>query len=114
MAEADPPYPEDSGVEQETGVPGEDPDGLQTWQPQKKPTGQERTPAQHEPNSLLSSIRMVREPRMGGMKRGRIVKALFRNTKETYDDLVLEIACALHNFRVSCRQSSKLICDNVY
>ena len=35
----------------------------------------------------------------------RIVKDLFRNTKEQYDDLVMEIACALHNFRVDCRRS---------
>ena len=35
---------------------------------------------------------------IAGIKRCRIVKDLFRNTKEQYDDLVMEIACALHNF----------------
>ena len=39
------------------------------------------------------------------IKRCRIVKDLFRNTKDEYDDLVMELACALHNFRVDCRQS---------
>ena len=42
---------------------------------------------------------------MAGMKRGRIVKDLFRNTTEKYDDLAMEIACGLHNFRVHCRES---------
>jgi hypothetical protein len=28
---------------------------------------------------------------------------VFRNTKEMYDDLTMEIACGLHNFRVECR-----------
>jgi hypothetical protein len=34
------------------------------------------------------------------MKRSRIVKDLFRNTQDLYDDLVMEIACGLHNFRL--------------
>ena len=37
---------------------------------------------------------------LAGIKRCRIVKDVFRNTKEKYDDLVMEIACGLHNFRV--------------
>jgi hypothetical protein len=94
-----------SGGEKETGFPGDEPAGVQTCQPQKKPTGKALTPDQQEQNSLLSSIRMVMEPSMAGMKRCRIVKDLFRNTKEKYDDLVMEIACALHNFRVACRQA---------
>jgi hypothetical protein len=48
---------------------------------------------------------MVLEPIIAGMKRCRMVQELFRNTKEQYDDLVMEIACALHNFSVHCRQS---------
>ena len=48
---------------------------------------------------------MVIEHIIAGIKRCRIVKDLFRNTKDEYDDLVMEIACALHNFRVDCRQS---------
>jgi len=63
------------------------------------------TPEQKAQNSLISSIRIVIAHIISGMKRCRIVKDLFRNTKEKYDDLVMEIACALHNFRVHCRQS---------
>jgi hypothetical protein len=79
--------------------------GVKTFQPQKKPKGKELTPEQKEHNSLISSIRIVIEHIIAGIKRCRIVKDLFRNTTEKYDDLVMEIACALHNFRVYCRQS---------
>jgi hypothetical protein len=77
---------------------------VKTFQPQKKPKGKELTPDQKEQNRLISRIRIVIEHIIAGIKRCRIVKDLFRNTKEKYDDLVMEIACALHNFRVDCRQ----------
>ena len=56
------------------------------------------TPEQKEHNRLISSIRIVIEHIISGIKRCRIVKDIFRNTKEKYDDLVMEIACGLHNF----------------
>ena len=42
--EENPTYPEDIGVYQDTGFQGYAPDGVQTFQPQKKPTGEELTP----------------------------------------------------------------------
>ena len=98
-------YPPDTILYKDTGFQGYEPEGVKTFQPQKKPKGQELTPEQKEQNSLISSIRIVIEHIIAGIKRCRIVKELFRNTKEQYDDLVMEIACALHNFRVHCRQS---------
>ena len=103
--EENPPYPEDVDVYQDTGFQGYAPDGVKTFQPQKKPKGQELPPEQKEHNSLISSIRLVIEHILSGIKRCRIVKDIFRNTKEKYDDLVMEIACGLHNFRVHCRKS---------
>jgi len=100
-----PTYPTDIGVYKDTGFQGYEPEGVKTFQPQKKPKGKELTPEQQEQNRLISSIRIVIEHIIAGMKRCRIVKDLFRNTKEKYDDLVMEIACALHNFRVDCRQA---------
>lgn len=50
-------------------------------------------------NQLISSIRVVVEHVISGIKRLRIVKDVFRNTTADYDDLVVELACALHNFR---------------
>ncbi len=103
--EESPTYPEDISLYKDTGFQGYEPEGVKTFQPQKKPKGKELTSEQKEQNSLISSIRIVIEHIISGMKRCRIVKDLFRNTKAKYDDLVMEIACALHNFRVYCRKS---------
>ena len=50
-------------------------------------------------NRLIASVRVVVEHVIAGVKRCRIVKDIFRNTKEAYDDKVIELACGLHNFR---------------
>ena len=54
-------------------------------------------------NHLFSSARVVVENVIAGVKRCRIVKDVFRLTTDGLSDLVMEIACGLHNFRVSCR-----------
>ena len=105
MDQEPPPYSTDSRLYTATGLQGYEPEGVQTLQPQQQPTGQALTAEQNEHHRLISSMRMVIEPIMAGMKRCRMVKALCRNTQATSDDLVMEIACALHNFRVDCRQS---------
>ena len=40
---------------------------------------------------------------LAGGKRCRIVKEVFRLTTPGASDLVMEIACGLHNLRVDCR-----------
>jgi len=54
-------------------------------------------------NSIISGTRIVVENTIAGVKRCRIVKDVFRNTKEGFSDLAMEVACALHNLRVECR-----------
>ena len=54
-------------------------------------------------NHLISSARVVVENVMAGVKRCRMVKDVLRLTTEGIADLVMEIACGLHNLRVSCR-----------
>ena len=54
-------------------------------------------------NHLFSSARVVVENVIAGVKRCRIVKDILRLTKAGISDLVMEIACGLHNLRVSCR-----------
>jgi hypothetical protein len=44
--EETPTYPVDIGVYKDTGFQGYEPEGVQTFQPQKKPTGKELTPEQ--------------------------------------------------------------------
>ena len=60
----------------------------------------------HFLNHLCSSARVVVENVIAGVKRCRIVKDVLRLTKDGMSDLVMEIACALHNLRVSCRHRS--------
>ena len=55
-------------------------------------------------NRLFSGARVVVEHVIAGIKRCRIVKEVFRLTTEGMSALVMEIACGLHNLRVSCRQ----------
>ena len=57
----------------------------------------------HFLNHLFSSARVVVENVIAGVKRCRMVKDVLRLTKDGMSDLVMEIACGLHNFRVSCR-----------
>ena len=54
-------------------------------------------------NPLISSVRVVVENVIAGVKRCRIVTDVLRLTTEGISDLVMEIACGLHNLRVSCR-----------
>jgi DDE superfamily endonuclease len=103
--EEQPTFPQHICLYKDTGFQGYDPEGIVTFQPQKKPKGKELTPEQKEHNTLISSIRIVIEHIINGIKRCRIVKDVFRNTKDMYDDLTMEIACGLHNFRVECRHA---------
>jgi hypothetical protein len=54
-------------------------------------------------NQLVSSARVVVENVLAGVKRCRIVKEVLRLTTAGISDQVMEIACGLHNLRVSCR-----------
>ena len=54
-------------------------------------------------NHLISSARVVVENVIAGVKRCRIVTEVLRLTTEGISALVMEIACGLHNLRVSCR-----------
>ena len=103
--EANPSFPKEISLYKDTGFQGYEPAGRVTVQPQKKPKGKELTLLQKQQNSLISSIRIAIEHVIGGVKRCRIVKDIFRNTKDLFDDLVMEIACGLHNFRVAFRSS---------
>jgi hypothetical protein len=55
-------------------------------------------------NRKVSRIRVKVEHALAGVKRCRIVKEVLRNTKEGVTDLVMVIACGLHNLRVYYRK----------
>jgi hypothetical protein len=54
-------------------------------------------------NRVVSGVRIVVENVLCGVKRCRIVKDTFRLTTAALSDVVMEIACGLHNLRVIFR-----------
>jgi hypothetical protein len=91
---------------QDSGFQGFEMEGVDISQPKKKPRGGELTPEEKKENRLISSIRVVVEHVISGVKRCRIVKDVFRNLTDNYDDMVMELACALHNFRTAQRRQA--------
>ena len=68
--------------------------------PTKKPRGQELTLEQQLANQALNPRRLRIEHVNSSVKRCRIVKDRIRLWKAGVRDLVMELCCALHNFRV--------------
>ena len=92
---------------QDTGFLGHNPENVTVKMPTKKPKGRELTDEQKRENREISFFRIIVEHAIGGAKRCRIVKERFRCYKFGFDDLVMLIACGLHNFRISL--NNKLI-----
>lgn len=102
-------FPTHSVLWQDTGFQGFAPERVIVLQPKKKPKGKELTLAEKMINRIISSARIVVENVIAGIKRCRILKDVFRNTRQHFADLVMEIACGLHNFRVDCRSPTQAI-----
>src|SRR6266567_729534 len=68
--------------------------------PTKKPRGQELTREQQWANQALNQRRLRIEHVNSSVKRCRIVKDRMRLWKQGVRDVVMELCCALHNFRV--------------
>jgi DDE superfamily endonuclease len=99
-------FPPEINLFQDTGFQGHQPPGVTIYQPKKKPKGQELTVAEQAENQIISSIRIRIEHIISSVKRCRIVKDIFRNTKAFFADQVMEIACGLHNFRTLLRDQA--------
>jgi hypothetical protein len=97
------PFPKGSQVWKDTGFQGYEPEGVTTYQPMKKPKGKELSIEQKQKNKELSAERIGVEHSIGGIKVFRIVHDIFRNFREGFDDLVMETACGLHNWRLNFR-----------
>src|SRR5262249_60199347 len=76
------------------------PPQAETLSPPKKPRGEELTRAQQLANRALNQRRLRIEHVNSSVKRCRIVKDRIRLWKQGVRDLVMELCCALHNFRV--------------
>jgi hypothetical protein len=93
-------FPKGSKLWKDTGCQGYEPEHIQTFQPTKKPKGRELLPEEKRANTIISQQRIAVEHTLGGVKVFRIVHDVFRNLRAGFDDLVFEIACGLHNFRL--------------
>ena len=94
------PLPAGSHLLQDKGFQAFTLDGVHILQPTKKPRGKEMTPEQKEENREISRRRVHIEHVNSSVKRCRMLKETIRMWKEGIRDMVMEIGCALHNFRV--------------
>jgi hypothetical protein len=94
------PLPAGSGLLQALGFLAFTLPQVTILMPTKKPRGQELTWEQQVANHALHCRRLRIEHVNSSVKRCRIVKDRIRLWKEGVRDLVMEICCALHNFRV--------------
>lgn len=74
--------------------------------PRKKPKGKELTNVQRQQNKVLAQARVRAENAICGVKRAHAIADTYRGIKEGFDDLLLSVACGLHNVRVAYRYSS--------
>jgi DDE superfamily endonuclease len=101
IAEATPsPLPAQSRLLQDLGFLAFTLPQVEILMPTKKPRGEELTPEQQRANQALNQRRLRIEHVKSSVKRCRIVKDRIRLWKEGIRDLVMELCCALHTFRV--------------
>jgi hypothetical protein len=101
IAEATPyPLPAGSRLLQDLGFLAFTLPQVEIGMPTKKPRGQELTLEQRVANRALYQRRLRIEHVNSSVKRCRIVKDRLRLWRQGVRDLVMELCCALHNFRV--------------
>lgn len=93
-------FPAGSKLWKDTGFQGYEPSEVKTFQPKKRPRGRGLTAEEKSKNRAISRIRVRVEHDIGGAKVYHIVRDVYRNHKQGFEDLVMETACGLHNFRL--------------
>ena len=101
IADATPyPLPAGSRLLQDLGFLAFMLDQVETIMPTKKPRGRALTRAQKTANRRVARRRVRIEHVNSSVKRCRIVHDTSRLRKAGVRDLVMEVCCGLHNFRV--------------
>ena len=90
---------------QDLGYQGHAPKNAVIQMPMKSSKYKKLTDEEKKANKMKSSRRVAIEHAISGVKRCRIVKDIFRYRRYGYDDLVMELACGLHNLRVANRKN---------
>ena len=102
IADATPyPLPAGSLLLQDLGFLAFTLDRVEIIMPTRKPRGRQLTRAQKAANRRIARRRVRIEHVNSRVKRCRIVHDICRLRKPGVRDLVMEVCCALHNFRVS-------------
>jgi hypothetical protein len=101
IADATPyPLPAGSRLLQDLGFLAFMLDRVEIIMPTRKPRGRQLTRAQKAANRRIARRRVRIEHVNSSVKRCRIVHDICRLRKPGVRDLVMEICCGLHNFRV--------------
>lgn len=101
IADATPyPLPQESELLDDLGFLGYELADVWHTRPTRKPKGGELTADQKEHNRQVARRRVVIENILSSIKRCRILKDAIRLWKDDVRDLVMEICCGLHNFRL--------------
>lgn len=100
---ADYQLPQGSILLQDLGFLAFTVDGVEIQQPVKKPRGGELTDEQKGVNQVHAARRVRIDHAISGVKRLRIVKDRIRLHRGGVRDLVMEVACGLHNLRLRFR-----------
>ncbi len=96
-------FPKGINLWQDTGFVGHYPEGVNIRMPSKKPKGKELSKEQKQKNREIFRFRVLVEHAICGAKRCRIIKERLRCHKFEFDDLIMELACGLHNFRITMK-----------
>lgn len=94
------PLPKDSTLLQDLGLLAFSLDGVTSITPFKKPRGGSLTEQQKAFNREHAGRRIRIEHVNSSVKRCRVTKDTIRLFKSGVHDMVVEICCSLHNFRV--------------
>ena len=99
------PYPLPQGIHllQDLGFLGFKLEGVEIEMPIKKTKGDELTDEQKATNQALARRRVAIEHVNSGVKHCRILKDVCRLLRNGTRDLIMEVCCALHNFRLRFR-----------
>lgn len=93
-------YPDESSLLDDSGFQGYAPENVEVLRPFKKKKGQDLTHYQKAWNRIISGVRVGVEHVICSVKRCRVVQDTIRLGLSGVEDLVMEICCGLHNFRL--------------
>jgi DDE superfamily endonuclease len=93
--------PQGSVLKQDLGFVNHYPLGVIVEMPFKKPRNGSLTFGQAIYNKIFNSTRVVIEHANSGIKRIRMVKDIIRIHATNFRDLIMSVACGLHNLRIT-------------